>query len=57
VPGNDPVDVSPARITALRSQVESQLKPVLRDRDFVEFDLDHAFRTVAGVAAALDAMS
>lgn len=57
VPGNDPVDVSPARIAALRPQVEAQLKPVLRDRDFAEFDLDHAFRTVAGVAAALDATS
>lgn len=43
------------RIAALRPQVEAQLKPVLRDRDFTEFDLDHAFRTAAGVAAALDA--
>jgi predicted nucleotidyltransferase component of viral defense system len=57
VPGNDPVDVSPARIAALRPQVEAQLKPVLRDRDFTEFDLDRAFRTVAEVAAALDAKS
>lgn len=57
VPGNDPVDVSPARIAALRPQVEAQLKPVLRDRDFTEFDLDRAFSTVAGVAAALDATS
>jgi hypothetical protein len=57
VPGNDPVDVSSARIAALRLQVEAQLKPVLRDRDFAEFDLDHAFTTVAGVAAALDATS
>jgi hypothetical protein len=55
VPGNDPVDVSPARIAALRPQVEAQLKPVLRDRDFAEFNLDHAFRTLAGVAGALDA--
>jgi predicted nucleotidyltransferase component of viral defense system len=53
--GNDPVDLSAARIAALRLQVEAQLKPVLRDRDFAEFDLDHAFRTVAGVATALDA--
>jgi predicted nucleotidyltransferase component of viral defense system len=57
VPGNDPVDLSPARIAILRSQVEPQLKPVLRNRDFAEFDLDHAFRTVAGVAAALDMTS
>jgi predicted nucleotidyltransferase component of viral defense system len=57
VPGNDPVDVSPARIASLRPQVEAQLKPILRDRDFAAFDLDRAFRTVAGVAAALDATS
>jgi hypothetical protein len=57
VPGNDPVDVSPARIAALRPQVAAQLKPILRDRDFAEFDLDHAFRVVASVAAALDATS
>jgi predicted nucleotidyltransferase component of viral defense system len=55
VPGNDPVDVSPARIAILRSQVETQLKPVLRDRDFAAFDLDRAFRIVANVAAALGA--
>jgi predicted nucleotidyltransferase component of viral defense system len=55
VPGNDPVDVSPARIAALRPQVKAQLKPVLRNRDFAQFDLERAFRTVAGVAAALGA--
>lgn len=54
VPGNAPVDVSPARLAALRPQLESQLKAVLRARDFAEFDLDRAFATVAEVAAALD---
>ena len=53
VPGNDPVDVSPDRLAALRPQRESQLKAVLRARDFAEFDLDRAFATVAEVAAAL----
>jgi hypothetical protein len=57
VPGNDPVDVSAARIDILRSQVEPQLKPVLRDRDLAEFDLDRAFGIVAGVAAALEPAS
>lgn len=54
VPGNDPVDVSPNRLAALRPQLEPQLKSVLRARDFEEFDLDRAFATVAEVAAALD---
>jgi predicted nucleotidyltransferase component of viral defense system len=53
VPGNDPVDVSPARLAALRPQLESQMKAVLRARDLAEFDLDRAFATVAEVAAAL----
>lgn len=54
VPGNEPVDVSAARLAALKPQLESQLKPVLRDRDFAEFDLERAFATVAEVAAALE---
>jgi hypothetical protein len=53
VTGNDPVDVSPARLAALRPQLEAELKAVLRARDFAEFDLDRAFATVAEVAAAL----
>ena len=53
VTGNDPVDVSAARLAALRPQLESQLKAILRARDFAEFDLDRAFATVAEVAAAL----
>ena len=53
VPGNEPVDVSAARLAVLKPQLASRLKPVLRDRDFVEFDLERAFATVAEVAAAL----
>lgn len=51
VPGNDPVDVSGDRLKVLRLQLESRLKPVLRARDFSEFDLDRAFEIVASVAA------
>jgi predicted nucleotidyltransferase component of viral defense system len=53
VPGNDPVDVSPDRLAALRPQLEPQLKAVLRAADFAEFDLDRAFATVAEVASEL----
>jgi hypothetical protein len=56
VPGNDPVDVSPARMAALNPQVDAQLKPVLRNRDFAEFDLARAFSAVAAVAAAVSAL-
>ena len=51
VPGNDPVDVSGDRLKALRLQLEPRLKPVLRAKDFAEFDLDRAFEIVAAVAA------
>ena len=53
VPGNDPVDVSRERLAALRRQIEPQLRPVLREQDFMEFDLDRAFKTVVEMAKAV----
>lgn len=54
VPGNEPVDVSEERLTALRRQLVPQLKPVLRERDFREFDVDRAFKTVVEMANRLN---
>lgn len=51
VPGNGPVNVSGKRLAVLREQIEPQLKPVLRERDFSEFNLERAFRAVADMAA------
>jgi len=53
VPGNEPVDISARRLAILTPQRESQLKPVLRDRDLAEFDLDRAFTIVTEVAGML----
>jgi hypothetical protein len=53
IPGNDPVDVSELRLAALRRQVDPELKPVLRDRDFVEFDLERAFEIAVRMAKAV----
>jgi len=53
VPGNEPVDVSGERLAALRKQVGPQLRPVLREQDFAEFDLDRAFKTVVEMAKAV----
>jgi predicted nucleotidyltransferase component of viral defense system len=53
VPGNDAVDVSNERLATLRQQVEPQLKPVLRESDFQDFDLERAFKTVAEVVKNL----
>jgi predicted nucleotidyltransferase component of viral defense system len=51
VAGNAPVDVSEGRLRELRQKTEPQLRPVLRPRDFAEFDLPRAFRLVAVMAA------
>ncbi len=53
VPGNPTVDLSTVRFTALKLQLETALKPVLRSTDFAGFDLERAFSTVAAVADAV----
>lgn len=50
VPGTGPVDVSPDRMTQLPRQLEAQLRPVLREMDFAEFDLERAISIVSQVA-------
>jgi hypothetical protein len=50
VPGNEAVNVSDQRLAMLRQQLESQLKPVLRSKDFEEFDLGRAFQIVVEMA-------
>jgi predicted nucleotidyltransferase component of viral defense system len=55
VPGNAPVDVTEARLAALKHQVRAELRPVLRDSDFAEFDLERAFATVAALARRVSA--
>jgi hypothetical protein len=51
VPGNEPLDVSNDRLVELRRQLQPQLQPVLRARDFAEFDLERSFRLVVEMAA------
>ena len=53
VPGNLPVDISQQRMDALRKQLETQLRPVLREKDYTEFDLEHAIQTVIETARNL----
>ncbi len=53
MPGNDPADISSDRLSDLRSQLESQLHPVLRTQDYQEFDLDRAFTMVTEIAQAV----
>lgn len=53
VPGNNPVNIRPNRLAGLRGQLDTRLKPVLRERDFVEFDLDRAYEMVVQVAKSV----
>jgi len=50
VQGNAPVDVSETRLAQLHQQLDSELRPVLRQEDFEAFDVERAFRIVAGMA-------
>lgn len=53
VPGNPPVDLSPEKRERLRSQLSTNLRPVLREDDFHAFDLDRALGQAAEVAQRL----
>jgi hypothetical protein len=49
VAGNDGVDVSASRLSALRHQVEPQLRSVLRLEDFSAFDLQRSIDLVVAM--------
>jgi hypothetical protein len=53
VPGNEPVDVSRARLESLRRQAGEKLEQVLRPGDRERFDLDRAFKVVSNLAERL----
>lgn len=46
VPGNSPIDLTHSRKEKLRTQINTELKPVLRPTDFESFDLDRAFEMI-----------
>jgi hypothetical protein len=53
VPGTAAVDVSLDRVGQLRSQLEADLRPVLREQDFAQFDLERAVGIIDSVARQL----
>ena len=53
VPGTGAVNISPERLDDLQHQLDAQLRPVLRPREFDLFDVDRAFGIVRGVAEGL----
>jgi len=52
-PGTLPVDVSTERFAALKRQLGTRLKTVLREKDFRAFDLNHAIQLVTEMAKRL----
>ncbi len=53
VPGNDPLNITLSRKEMLKRQLETELKPILREKDFQQFDLDRAFNLVAEIGSRL----
>ena len=53
VPDNDPIDISHFRKAALRAQLDTQQKPVLRRQDFEKFDLSRAFKLLAEMGSRI----
>lgn len=46
VPGNPPINMSTSRKEKLKTQINTELKPVLRPSDFENFNLERAFEMV-----------
>ncbi|MGA1795225.1 MAG: hypothetical protein ACMUIL_05120 [bacterium] len=53
VPDNDPVDTSYSRKSELDAQLDTQLKPTLRQQDFEGFDLNRAFVLIAEMGSGI----
>ncbi|MCK5849875.1 MAG: nucleotidyl transferase AbiEii/AbiGii toxin family protein [Kiritimatiellae bacterium] len=54
VPGNDPVTLSPERKASLELQTQTELRPVLRSRDFEQFDLDRIWKELVTLVNRLE---
>lgn len=55
IPGNDALVVSDERLVLLRAQLDARLRPVLRPRDFADFDLERAYGAAKMMAKAVAA--
>jgi predicted nucleotidyltransferase component of viral defense system len=53
IQGTAAMDVSPARLVQLQRQLDEELRPVLRQREFAQFDLQRAIETVLDVARVM----
>ena len=53
VPKNDPVNLDLPQKEMLKAQLNTELKPILREEDFQQFNLDRAFNLVVEVRSKL----
>jgi predicted nucleotidyltransferase component of viral defense system len=53
IPRTGEVDLSDSRVDQLRRQLDAELRPVLREQEFAQFDLERAVGIVRAVAGAL----
>jgi predicted nucleotidyltransferase component of viral defense system len=53
IPRTGPMDVSAGRMEQLQRQLEAQLRPVLREREFAQFELARAVNTLRAVEREL----
>jgi len=53
IPGNDPVNVSGPRMSSLHGQLKTRLQPILRQKDFDDFDLARATNTIFEIAKTI----
>lgn len=56
VPGNPPIDMSSGRKEKLKTQLNTELKPVLRSSDFENFDLNRVFDITGRIHQSLQVM-
>lgn len=53
VSGNDPVNIDSTLKEMLKAQLNTELKPILREQDFEEFDLDRALNLVIELSSRI----
>lgn len=53
VPGNGAPDISDVRLADLESQLDPRLRPVLRSKDFEDFDLKRTVEIVRNIVRTL----
>lgn len=54
VPGNEAINLSDSRLEILRAQEKSELEPVLRPADFLNFDLEWTFTQIREFAKGIE---